>query len=151
MKQPLLERWNARTLEGRIRRGVLHTPVRASQLSSVLALLLLLFSVPGCAFTLLKNAMDKNENLSPEQIEAYSKIGLDVYACFEVGGPPPMGNVVFMLWPKTKELKASFGPNCQIVRAQEGQTIFMPGSITPNRGTPAYQQGGVVYFVPQGR
>lgn len=96
----------------------------------------LLILLPGCAFTLLQNALNKNENLSPEQIEAYNKIGLDVYACFEVGGPPPTGNMVFMLWPKLKAFDGGFGPNCQIVRStaeQQFRPIIVPGNVTTLR------------------
>lgn len=103
-----------------LRRGRKFTRVKYWPLLAVL-----LFLLPGCALTLLKSAMDKNDNLSPEQIEAYNKVGLDVYACFEAGGPPPSGNLVFMLWPKTKDPKVSFGPNCQIVRGQEGGGVVL--------------------------
>lgn len=76
-------------------------------------LLGLMLSVNGCATMLLQG--QGAANLTPEQIDAYSKIGQDVYWCFQIGGPPPVGNTTLLIMPKTVKPKISYGSNCQLM------------------------------------
>jgi hypothetical protein len=77
--------------------------------------LFMLLSLPGCSGILLSHAQTP-ESLSPAQIKAYNDVGLDLYLCFNLGGPPPVGATAFFLWPKSKDFAPVFGPNCQIQR-----------------------------------
>lgn len=89
---------------------------RIKIISSLIATLWL----SGCSGILLHHAMDPQSSLlTPEQIDAYDKVGSDVYTCFQVGGPPPIGQVVLLTWPKTKPPpQIVFGANCQILQAR---------------------------------
>lgn len=98
---------------------VYNSLMKRSKLLPVACCLLPVF-LSGCAFNLLRRAMHP-EDLTPAQIEAYNKVGLDIYMCFQVSGPPPVGSTAFFLWPKNKPLQQSFGANCQILQAVHGQ------------------------------
>lgn len=65
-------------------------------------LLACLLSLDGCAGILLTTAMNHPEDiLPPEQIRAYNEVGYNVYGCITIGGPPPAGNALFIIVPKT--------------------------------------------------
>lgn len=87
-------------------------PVR-KLLTSYSVLLILLLT--GCAFNLLRR-VTAPEDLTPAQIEAYNKVGLDVYACFQLSGPPPVGATTLILWPKDRAMSERFGASCQILQ-----------------------------------
>lgn len=80
----------------------------------IFIVLLLAVFFQGCAFNLLRR-VTQPEDLSAEQIEAYNKVGLDVYACFVLSGPPPAGSTALLLWPKTRPMTRAFGAACQII------------------------------------
>lgn len=80
-------------------------------------------SISGCAGGLLQVAMNKNENLTVEQIEAYQKTGHKVFFCFQIGGPPPIGNTTILVVPQTVTPQFNFGSNCQLV----GGMVDTPG------------------------
>lgn len=69
----------------------------------------------GCAFNLLRRVAHP-EDLSPAQIKAYNEVGLDVFLCFQMSGPPPIGAMTFFLWPNNKPMNQSFGVSCQILQ-----------------------------------
>ena len=67
----------------------------------------------GCAAMLMQHQGAKD--LSPEQIDAYNKVGANVFACLTVGGPPPAGNTVWVILPKGVPINWTFGDNCHII------------------------------------
>ena len=58
--------------------------------------------------------------MTSEQIAAHEKAGRDVYGCFTVGGPPPIGGTTWIVVPKGAKPTLSFGANCQLIRAESG-------------------------------
>ena len=75
-------------------------------------LIVSLLFVSGCA-GLIGN-VSRPDNLSPEQIRAYNEAGLDVYGCFQIGGPPPAGNTTWITIPKGSKSNVKFLPNCTV-------------------------------------
>lgn len=69
----------------------------------------------GCAAQLMGNAIDNGQKLSAEQIEAYNKVGAAVYGCIQVGGPPPTGNMHWLIVPKETKSVPRFTDNCHII------------------------------------
>lgn len=78
------------------------------------ALILALLSLNGCSGLLIHQAM-KTDGLTPEQIKAYNEVGMDVYSCLTVSGPPPMGMGTWITVPKGKG-NVVFGEGCRVVR-----------------------------------
>ena len=83
---------------------------------------LILFSIiiisQSCTTMLIGQALNKDQQLSAEQIKAYNEVGLDVYMCFTLGGPPPMGNMTIITVPKNKAIAPiSYSSNCSILQA----------------------------------
>jgi hypothetical protein len=77
--------------------------------------LALLLSASGCSGLLIHQAMNpKDAALTPEQIEAYSKVGADVWSCLNVAGPPPAGSLVMITAPKTAKANIVFGDGCRV-------------------------------------
>ena len=68
----------------------------------------------GCTGVLLQGAMNKGDNLTPEQIEAYNKVGGKVYSCFQIAGPPPAGGTTILVVPKEAPVTVKFLPNCML-------------------------------------
>lgn len=80
-------------------------------------LLAVLLSVSGCAANLISKALENGQALTPEQVEAYNKVGLDTYSCLKISGPPPSGVVVIITVPRTQPGRGiNFSENCQVVR-----------------------------------
>lgn len=78
------------------------------------SLLGLMLGLNGCTLATLHNAQELRD-LSPEQINAIREANMDIYACFQIGGPPPVGNTTFIIMPKdTMFTRLAFLPNCQI-------------------------------------
>lgn len=73
----------------------------------------LLLSIIGCSGILLHRAPDPGD-LTPEQIEAYNKVGSKVYSCFQIAGPPPAGGSTIVTVPKETQGTVKFLPGCQI-------------------------------------
>jgi hypothetical protein len=69
----------------------------------------------GCSGILLHHAIDKGDNLSPAQIREYSESGAQVYGCFTIGGPPPIGNTVWIIIPKGASINANFVDGCHLL------------------------------------
>ena len=67
----------------------------------------------GCSGILIHQAMQQKD-LSPEQIEAYSKVGHKVFSCFQIAGPPPNGASSAVVIPQSSGQQVRFGPQCQI-------------------------------------
>ena len=80
------------------------------------ALLLCLYATFGCSGILLHHAIDKGQVLSQEQIQAYRDMNMDVYGCFQIGGPPPAGNTVWIVVPKESVVSIRFGDNCHVIQ-----------------------------------
>ena len=87
----------------------------------------------GCAGGLLQIAMNKDINLTPEQIKAYQETGHKVFFCFTVGGPPPVGNTTILVVPQTVNPVFNFGSNCTLIQGLVDQP-----SPTIRMGTPNY-------------
>lgn len=81
-------------------------------LKSILAALIL----PGCMIAALSNQVAMGHEFTPEQIDAYRKVGLSVYGCVKVGGPPPSGNAIFILVPEGETYSPVWGDDCHIQR-----------------------------------
>lgn len=97
---------------------------------------LVFLSCNGCAFNLLRK-VTQPEDITPEQIRAYNEVGLDVFMCFQISGPPPGGAMTMFLWPKNKPMHQMFGVSCQII--QTGAVLGAPPTPTVPR-----------LYVPQG-
>jgi hypothetical protein len=69
----------------------------------------------GCTGILMADAARQGKDLTPEQIKAYNEIGSAVYGCFQIGGPPPAGNTVWIIVPKGTEAKFHFADNCHLI------------------------------------
>lgn len=83
------------------------------------ALLVALLSLPGCAGIIMGSAAARGDVLSPEQIKAYDETGMNVYGCVSLGGPPPAGNSVWIVAPKTAVVPMPrFGDGCHIQNQQ---------------------------------
>jgi hypothetical protein len=78
-------------------------------------LAILVFFLSGCSSILMGSSINHGANLTPEQIEAYGKVGSAVYTCFQIGGPPPAGNTMVILIPKDKTMAFIFGDNCHLI------------------------------------
>lgn len=72
--------------------------------------------LPGCAAQLIGNAIGQGQNLTPEQIKAYNDIGSSVIGCFQIGGPPPVGNTQWIVIPKNFPMPIKFGDNCHLLQ-----------------------------------
>ncbi len=79
-------------------------------------LAVLLSMTTGCAGILMSNAIHQGQDLTPEQIKAYNESGSAVYGCFQIGGPPPAGNTVWIVIPKGQPVAFKFGDNCHVVQ-----------------------------------
>ena len=77
--------------------------------------LLCMFAVFGCSGILLHHAMDKGENLTPAQIREYNESGHAVYGCFQIGGPPPVGNTIWLIVPKGAAINFQITDNCHLL------------------------------------
>jgi hypothetical protein len=73
-------------------------------------------TAPGCAAALIGKALDKDQTLTAEQIKAYNDVGSAVYGCFQIGGPPPAGNTVWIVAPKGVTMTFKFGDNCHVLQ-----------------------------------
>ena len=78
------------------------------------ALMSLIFS--GCMVAAMGNRVAMGGDFTPEQVDAYRKVGLSVYACIKVGGPPPSGNAIFILVPEGETYSPVWGDDCHIQR-----------------------------------
>ena len=82
----------------------------------MLAAFFLTLQLAGCATMLIGKALDKDGALTPAQIKAYNDVGHAVYGCFQIGGPPPAGNTVWIIVPKTASVTFKFGDNCHVIQ-----------------------------------
>jgi len=81
----------------------------------IAAVLVLFLSLVGCTSMLIGNALGQGQNLTPEQVEAYNKLGQKVYGCFVVVGPPPSGATMWIVLPKDAQMNFKFGDNCRVL------------------------------------
>lgn len=79
-------------------------------------LLAIPLSATGCTSMLIGNALNQGKDLTPEQIEAYNKVGSKVFSCLTVKGPPPAGATVVITTPKDSVYAPKFGDNCQVIQ-----------------------------------
>ena len=83
----------------------------------VASLLSVLLSASGCTGMLIGNALQQGQQLTAEQIKAYNDVGSNVYGCFQIGGPPPAGNTVWLVVPKNSTAPLpKFGDNCHVIQ-----------------------------------
>lgn len=71
----------------------------------------------GCAAQLTPQ---QAQGMTPDQIEAYQKMGQKVIACAQAGGPPPIGAGSFLIVPATATGAVVFGSDCH---PKDGTTI----------------------------
>lgn len=80
-----------------------------------LCIVIVMLSLSGCSGLLIHQSLTKSDNLTPEQIEAYAKVGAKVSSCFTLAGPPPAGSLVLVTIPKESKADIRFGPGCVIM------------------------------------
>jgi hypothetical protein len=80
------------------------------------AAMLLFLSLYGCIGGLMGNMLGQDQNLTADQIKAYSDAGSKVYGCFVIAGPPPAGATTFIIVPKDAVVTFKFGDNCHLVQ-----------------------------------
>lgn len=83
---------------------------RINSVAGILAALLL----SGCLLAQI-HQLEPGQTLSPEQIKAYKEMNMNVYGCFQIGGPPPAGNTVWIVVPKEMRVLPKFGDNCHVM------------------------------------
>ena len=76
-------------------------------------LLAILLSANGCSGFLIHQAVKAGDQLTPEQIKAYNDVGLDVWSCGTISGPPPSGAFTWITVPKGKG-SVVFGEGCRL-------------------------------------
>lgn len=81
----------------------------------LIALISLLLFV-GCSGFALLHGIDSTQGLSAEQIKALRDTGHSVYGCFQIGGPPPAGNMVWIIVPQGTPVNFKFGDNCHVIQ-----------------------------------
>ncbi len=74
---------------------------------------LLLLINTGCSGLLIHQAIRAGDQLSPEQVKAMNDVGLDVWSCGTVSGPPPSGAFTWITIPKGKGVVV-FGEGCRL-------------------------------------
>lgn len=80
-------------------------------------LLAVMLSATGCTGMLIGNALQQGQNLTPEQIKAYNDVGVNIYGCFQIGGPAPAGNTQWLFISKSSTAPLpKFGDGCHIVQ-----------------------------------
>ena len=77
-------------------------------------LIFILFFLNSCIIT----SLTRPDNLTPEQIKAYGDAGYDVYGCFKISGPPPIGGLTILTFPKGTKTILSFSSNCELLKAE---------------------------------
>lgn len=80
------------------------------------ALLFAASLLAGCSGLAFLNPLDPGAGLTPEQIQSLRQNGQAVYGCFQIGGPPPAGNMVWMVVPQGITPNFRFGDNCHIIQ-----------------------------------
>lgn len=79
----------------------------------MLVAILILAMCSGCIAAMAARSQELKD-LSPEQITALKDANLDLYGCFQLGGPPPIGATTFIVMPKGHKVDVSFLPNCMV-------------------------------------
>lgn len=86
----------------------------------------------GCTAALTAS---QAQQMTPEQIKAYSDSGQAVSGCIMVGGPPIGGRTTILILPKDRPSAIEFAPDCQIKTGLIGTTTpsapLVPTPITP--------------------
>lgn len=85
----------------------------------IIALVMIVFLslvLGGCSGIALLHGIDSSQGLTTEQIKALRDTGHSVYGCFQIGGPPPAGNTVWVVVPQSTPINFLFGDNCHILR-----------------------------------
>ena len=74
-------------------------------------LLALLLSVSGCVLGPIAAQQLTSDQMTA--LQQYNQTG-DVYACGVIGGPPPLGSIIFIVVPKGTPVDLAFPPSCPI-------------------------------------
>lgn len=76
-------------------------------------LALCLAMISGCAY-------QAAEKLTAEQMDSLVKLreatGSDLYLCGNVNGPPPMGGITFLIYPKETKPSIAFDSSCRLLQ-----------------------------------
>lgn len=86
----------------------------ALQLAAIILACFLSLGLPGCTLAML-HQIDRGQALTPEQIKAYEDAGFDVYGCFMLTGPPPLGSTSWLVVPKGSKVSFKFGDGCRLL------------------------------------
>jgi len=74
-------------------------------------LLLFALVLNGCALY----AFTHPDKYTPEQLQELNRLGLDVYQCLYVQGPPPIGGYTLLTVPRGRgPANVKFDDNCRI-------------------------------------
>jgi hypothetical protein len=86
----------------------------SSLLGAILWGLLLLgyLLLSGCVLSGFGLTPEQAVKLTPEQIQAFKDQDMKVWNCFRLGGPPPVGNSMFILVPKDSTIQYKFNSDC---------------------------------------
>jgi len=76
-----------------------------------LRLIIVVFFFSGCVGILTSR---QAQELSPEQIKAFTDAQEDIYVCISAIGPPPNATVMILVVPKNKVATVAIAPNCQM-------------------------------------
>lgn len=75
------------------------------------ALLAFFLSIGGCILGPIAAQQLSSDQM--QQLKDYNQTG-DVYACGVIGGPPPLGSIIFIVVPKGAPVDLAFPPSCPI-------------------------------------
>src|SRR5690349_21550051 len=90
-----------------------HRPSYTPPMSRLAAAMLiaLMLSVNGCILGPIAASQLSKEQM--DTLKEYNDTG-DLYACGIIGGPPPLGSVIFIVVPKGTPIDLVFPPSCPV-------------------------------------
>jgi len=68
----------------------------------------------GCAYLTARQVTQ----MTPEQIDAFAKIKMNVYGCLQVGGPPIDGGFTYIILPVDAKIDLAFSSSCAILNSK---------------------------------
>ena len=86
---------------------------------------LMLLLCNSCGYNIITKALDNKDQLpSSEQIKALREQNMDVYICFTLGGPPPIGNITIIAIPKGSKPNFAYSSNCGLLQGNLNQPVY---------------------------
>lgn len=82
-----------------------------SDIITALAIALIVMFLAGCVLGPIGASQLNSSQM--RALKEYNDTG-DVYACGMIGGPPPIGSVIFIVVPKGTPVDLAFPPSCPI-------------------------------------